>query len=677
MVAVSEKRVDYAYDLVGQMDWVKRYSDLAGSSAVASTDYSFDLAGRLSEIDHRDGSTPGSGTQVAGYGYTWSQRNQLSAIDFLPSAYDDEDVDYTYDARGQLDTAVFGDTDLNEDYDYDSNGNRTEVTNTAGVDQDYDTTADNRLLFDGTYHYSYDAEGNRSRKFIDVDDSNTYTAGDTVVTAYYWDHRNRLVLISEHPEWGQGGTQGVEYYYDAMNQLVRRRVDPDGSSGSDPWEHTVFVWENGQIVMQLQDEGTDWLTEADLTNRYLWGPGVDQLLADEQIDWSDSDADGEVLWSLADHLSSVRDVVDNNGTVRIHRDFDSFGNVQSETHYNASGNTVTSGQAGYVSEIFGYTGKLFEVYTDLQYNNARWYDAKVGRWISKDYIWDGTNRYAYGNNAPTVFVDPTGLANLWNPISWFTVSNPHQGWGEFFNPFSAENRAFVSGGARGAANSIVGAAKGCKEVAYQGIDAVGSATEIVSGGAYHHDDWSGTMQGLNSGQIGLGGYYLNIGTFGVWGQGQAVADYINGNISVDELSQQIGGTAIFQAGGAYLMNRMPSRAPTRPPLAGVLEGHGPGQGFSGVYDAASGRVGLCPSTSSSPLPRGWVPRQGGHADVSAALGGNPANHVGFATVLQDGGRLTISWRSRTLNPPPDFLVPSSLRPSIIDAVQRATGYPVR
>lgn len=53
--------------------------------------------------------------------------------------------------------------------------------------------------------------------------------------------------------------------------------------------------------------GTGTLDADDLSNRYLWGPVVDQLLADEQIDWTNNEANGEVLWALTDHLGTVRD----------------------------------------------------------------------------------------------------------------------------------------------------------------------------------------------------------------------------------------------------------------------------------------------------------------------------------------------------------------------------------
>jgi len=116
---------------------------------------------------------------------------------------------------------------------------------------------------------------------------------------------------------------------------------------------------------------------------------------------------------FSDHLGSIRDVLDSAGNLRIHRDFDSFGNVVDETHYNASGVEVTEGQAAYVDESFGYTGRWFDDETGLQYNLFRWYDPTVGRWLSEDPIGfaaGDANLARYVGNMPTTYVDSSGLA---------------------------------------------------------------------------------------------------------------------------------------------------------------------------------------------------------------------------------------------------------------------------
>ncbi len=58
------------------------------------------------------------------------------------------------------------------------------------------TDKGNRLLSDGTYRYGYDAEGNRTTKFVDADKSGTLSAGDTDITISGYDQRNRLVAVN-------------------------------------------------------------------------------------------------------------------------------------------------------------------------------------------------------------------------------------------------------------------------------------------------------------------------------------------------------------------------------------------------------------------------------------------------------------------------------------------------
>jgi len=70
--------------------------------------------------------------------------------------------------------------------------------------------------------------------------------------------------------------------------------------------------DSGQIVLQLDENGAP-------THRYLWGPAVDMLLADETVDSGADQTPGtadDVRWTLTDHQNSVRDIVvlDDNGT---------------------------------------------------------------------------------------------------------------------------------------------------------------------------------------------------------------------------------------------------------------------------------------------------------------------------------------------------------------------------
>jgi RHS repeat-associated protein len=66
-----------------------------------------------------------------------------------------------------------------------------------------------------------------------------------------------------------------------------------------------------------------------------------------------------------------------------------------------------------------FTGREWDPETGLYYYRARYYDSRIGRFISEDPIGfaGGANFYAYVENGPTNRVDPTGLEVL-NPPGW-------------------------------------------------------------------------------------------------------------------------------------------------------------------------------------------------------------------------------------------------------------------
>jgi RHS repeat-associated protein len=88
---------------------------------------------------------------------------------------------------------------------------------------------------------------------------------------------------------------------------------------------------------------------------------------------------------------------------------------------NASGSTVWREHYGPygeklngVNDKIGYTGHAYDAESQLTYAQARFYDPAVGRFMSIDPIGFTGNpasftRYAYANNNPFVYTDPTGM----------------------------------------------------------------------------------------------------------------------------------------------------------------------------------------------------------------------------------------------------------------------------
>lgn len=79
-------------------------------------------------------------------------------------------------------------------------------------------------------------------------------------------------------------------------------------------------------------------------------------------------------------------------------------------HYDPYGQKLNG-----VQDKLGYTGHAYDAESNLTYMQARFYDAQVGRFLSSDpQAFNGSafsfNRYAYGNDNPYRYTDPTGLA---------------------------------------------------------------------------------------------------------------------------------------------------------------------------------------------------------------------------------------------------------------------------
>ena len=313
--AVADKLVTFTYNADGQFSTITRYADLAGEDEVVAASYSYDSLGRLSVLSYTQGTTT-----LAGYSWSYDLQNEVTQETSV-----DGTTTYTYDPTGQLLTATNTTTpSLDENYTYDANGNRTSangVTNTP--------TTGNQITSDGTYTYQYDNNGNLTAKVGVAGGSAAGTEID-----YGWDYRNRLTSVTYKDNGSV--TETIDYTYDAFNRLVGRVATFAGQSP----QETVFVYDGENIALQFDGTGTSPLGANDLSHRYLWGPAVDQVMANKQLTpvaggGYNLNAPGTVVWPLADNLGTVRDLAESsNGVTSVvnHRVINAYGDVLSQTN---------------------------------------------------------------------------------------------------------------------------------------------------------------------------------------------------------------------------------------------------------------------------------------------------------------------------------------------------------
>jgi RHS repeat-associated protein len=380
----ENKRVDYGYNAIGQVTNKKRFSDTTGTNLVAETNHTFDSINRLAGITHSKGTT-----NIATYTQSYDDNSRITGI-----TNKDGIAAYNYDETDQLTGADFS-FQADEDYTYDNNGNRTNTGYVTGVN--------NRLLEDPKYRCVYDLVGNRTKRT---------DKATSEVTEYAWDIRDRLSGITVKNVGGPV-IKSANYKYDVYDQRISKTVDLDGAGVLAATTEKYVYGSNQNIALEFDGNNN-------LTHRYLFGDGIDQIEADE--------SNGTVLWGLVDHLGSVRDVVDNSGTVKNHIIYDSFGNITSQTDSS-------------VVFRYGYTGRKLDKESGQYYYRSRYYDPTVGKFISEDKIGFASgdfNLNRYAGNDPIKYTDLKGTdriaAELLGgfPIAHTFVYKPKNAFFEFY-----------------------------------------------------------------------------------------------------------------------------------------------------------------------------------------------------------------------------------------------------
>ena len=326
--------------------------------------FEYDDGGNLLEAKH----LPPHGAFITRHGYGYD------AVDRRVSATGpDGRHEYGHDVRDWLTSRATGPEGAavaDETYAYDDVGNRTSGHLAGG--QDYGAERLNRLLLDDAFTYTYDGDGNLTQK---VDRANPAN-----VTTFSWDAQGRLSSVI------LPGGAVVRYRYDVLGRRVERAVGAAAES---------YAYDGHDLVGVYDGAGA-------LKESYIYGPGIDNVLAGV----THSQSGTQVVYYHKDGLNSVTAVTDAEHNVLRRYAYDSFGNLATQPQ-----------------DRFTYTGRELDSDTGLYFYRARYYDAKAGRFISEDPVWD-VNLYPYVGNMPMSFIDPFGLfKELENNRLWLADPN--------------------------------------------------------------------------------------------------------------------------------------------------------------------------------------------------------------------------------------------------------------
>lgn len=134
-----------------------------------------------------------------------------------------------------------------------------------------------------------------------------------------------------------------------------------------------------------------------MLTKYLNGPGIDHKMRVQN--------GSSVNYFLGDHLGSTNGLTDPMGNLTSQTAYDSFGNAANPSF----------------PTQYRFTGREFDAFGGMQFSRARFYDPRLGRFISEDpigFAGGDINLYGYVRNQPQWFRDPMGLqpgADVINP----------------------------------------------------------------------------------------------------------------------------------------------------------------------------------------------------------------------------------------------------------------------
>ncbi|MEM9387142.1 MAG: RHS repeat-associated core domain-containing protein [Pseudomonadota bacterium] len=393
--------VTYAYDSRGR---VKHVDDSQGVRVFEIADrWPFDFSGKLGNFTLGNGVSTTfdfddvSGIQVVSKSSDRSgvlvQReranlwdNNLNLVERKDTQYDGRrsifDVaQYDYlDRLTSVRTVRGGNTLTTVEIDYDAIGNIQRKSDVG--DYRYASGTPSRL--------SSVVEGPRALSF-DYDDNGNVVAKDEGVGTPV--HTGTTWTSFDQPSQIVRGTDAVSLGYNAdlePLQVTQDAAEEPGVSGQ--WYYT--------------DGLTTFRTDS---NSHLYRIPVEGVV----IGAADS-LSGEVTYYHYDLLDSVVTTTDAAGNLDAEIRFDAFGKRRMLSGEADVTDSLLFGQE--VEDLPGFTGHQQRDLVGLVQMNARVYDPTVGRFTSVDPLMRDVldsrshNAYAYVENSPLSFTDPTGLA---------------------------------------------------------------------------------------------------------------------------------------------------------------------------------------------------------------------------------------------------------------------------
>jgi len=434
--AYNDLGITLSYDEQSRVDSMQQTLRFATTGGFVGT-YRLQYTYHYDKNDGKINKVTMSGTSAAGnINYTYDAFDRL-----VTKLYGNVSNSYTYKDSGNNTTAqvathtiTVGGTATTATYTYDANGNITKILYSNGKEVRYvyddlsQLVREDNGLTNKTYIYTYDNAGNiqsKSEYALTAAASTPITAISTKIYGY------------ADSSWGDLLTSynGTTITYDGMGNPLSYY---NGVSYTFSWDGRNLVGAtlgSNTYTFTYNDQGQRVTkTKNGVTTRYYWSGSL--LLAEETngnvyiylydeqgspigfqyraANYSETTVD--TYWYEKNLQGDIVAVYNSSGTKLISYTYTAWGECIPQT-FNGGNNTAAA------NNPMRYRGYYYDTDLQLYYLISRYYDARVGRFISPDLpnVLSATptaltdkNLYAYCDNNPVMRVDGDG--EFWNVI---------------------------------------------------------------------------------------------------------------------------------------------------------------------------------------------------------------------------------------------------------------------
>lgn len=258
-------------------------------------------------------------------------------------------IQFSYDNLNQLVKAEY--PTVTETLFYDRSGNRTRRM-AAGVEELYSYDSRNHLISftknGSTTPFTYDNAGNL------IQDNNA---------KYEYDGFNRTARVETfngHVQINHYDAEGLRCEMEENDRLVQ------------------FIFHNHEVVTEQKEGGN-----------------VIRLVRGSELIAQNADYARTYYHYAADEMGSITHITDEEGQVVNQYEYDAWGNIIEQKES--------------IPNRFKFTGQQLDPISQQYYLRARFYNPVIARFTQEDtYRGAGLNLYAYCNNNPLYYVDPSG-----------------------------------------------------------------------------------------------------------------------------------------------------------------------------------------------------------------------------------------------------------------------------